>query len=593
VSLGDLNVACAWALVDELTRGGMTHACLSPGSRSTALALALERHPSVQTHVHLDERSSAFYALGIAKATGRPVGVATTSGTAAAELLPAIVEASQSRMPLVLLTADRPPRLRGTGANQTIDQVGLFGKYVRAELEPPLPATPEHEDSWRDAGRSAIRTAAGLPIGPVHLNCPFDEPLVPTEPLASKDANRVDIRGQKPWADLVGPDDVERAARAVSGARGLVVAGGRSWDDLRPVLDLAGSLEWPVVAEPTSLVRVPERSLGAGQHLLGCAAWLDDHRPDVVLHVGAYPTNRGTQHLVAAAPTLLVVDVHHLEPDPDGRASWRLRAQPQDLAKALLGRPFAREGEPILFAHTGEDPPRAEELEARRIAPAPFGWLAEWQGADDRARATIDRTIDAWDEPFEGRVARDVAAAVPDGGVLVAGSSMPIRDLDAFMAPRDGLRVLANRGASGIDGFVSTALGVAAAGAPTVALCGDLTFLHDVGALFWNARRGLDLVLVVVNNDGGTIFGYLPQRDLPEFERLFRTPHGLDFAAMCVAAGVGHTRVEHANDLTPAIQDAASAGGIRVVEVVVDPELDRARHREVQDAVDEALRSLR
>jgi 2-succinyl-5-enolpyruvyl-6-hydroxy-3-cyclohexene-1-carboxylate synthase len=592
VSLGDLNVACARALVDELARGGMAHACLSPGSRSTALALALERHPAVQTHVHLDERSSAFFALGISKATGRPVGVATTSGTAAAELLPAVVEASQSRMPLVLLTADRPPRLRGTGANQTIDQAGLFGRYVREDLEPPLPATSEHPERWRDAGRSAIRAAAGLPIGPVHVNCPFDEPLVPTEPLASKDADRVHVR-QKPWADLVGPDDVERAARALSGARGLVVAGGRSWDDLQPVLDLAGSLAWPVVAEPTSLVRVRERSLAAGQHLLGCAAWLDDHRPDVVLQVGAYPTSRATQRLVAAAPTLIVVDVHHLEPDPDGRASWRLRAQPEDLAKALLGRPFARDDEPILFAHTGDVAPRVEELEARRIAPAPFGWRAEWQGADDRARATIDRTIDAWDQPFEGRVARDVAAAVPKGGVLVVGSSMPIRELDAFMAPRDGLRVLANRGASGIDGFVSTALGVAAAGAPTFAFCGDLTFLYDVGALIWNARRGLDLVLVVVNNGGGTIFGYLPQRDLPEFDRLFRTPHGMDLGAICAAADVGHARIERADDLSTAVHEAASAGGIHVVEVMIDADLDRARHGEVQDAVDEALRSVR
>lgn len=591
MSLGDVNLACAWALVDELAGHGIAHACVSPGSRSTPIALALDRHPAVTTSVHLDERSSSFFALGLAKATGKPVAVLSTSGTATAELFPAVVEASQSRVPLVLLTADRPPRLRGTGANQTIDQIGIFGVYVRACLEPPLPATNDDVSAWAETGRTAVRAAAGLPIGPVQVNCAFDEPLVPTgEPFRRATAYS-DRSFRKPWEGLVLPEDIDRAAEFLSGARGIVVAGGMAWGDLHPVLDLADRLEWPVMAEPTSHARVPEGALAAGPFLIGSEAWLATHAPEVVLHVGAYPTSRTTQSLEASVGTLLVVDVHHPEPDPERRATWRLKAQPEDLGGALIGRPFARDGEPILLAFTGSTIPGGEDPKAARIAPSPLGWRAEWLGADTRARTVIDETLGGWGEPFEGRVARDLAAAIPDGGRLVVGSSMPIRDLDFFMAPRHGLKVLANRGASGIDGFISTALGVAASGAPTYALCGDLTFLHDVGALVWNARRGLDAVVVVLNNGGGTIFGYLPQRSLPEFERLFETPHGVDLGAICAASGAGHTRVERADQLLPAV-DAAAGGGVQVVEVVIDPELDRARHAEVQAAVDETLRSL-
>lgn len=561
MATGDVSLACAMSLVDELAVHGMRHACVSPGSRSTPLALALERHPDVQVHVHLDERSSAFFALGLAKALRRPVAVACTSGTAAAELFPAVIEASQARVPLYLLTADRPPRLRGTGANQTIDQSRLFGSYPRAFIEPPVPSLGADTVVWRKAGREAVVASGGPQPGPVHVNCPFEEPLVPSGesmPMAERELGR-DERPDRDPEPL--PADVDRVAEELSGARGVVVAGSSWWRAPDLITQLAGQLGCPVIAEPTSGVRRPGAALSAGQALIASSGFLERHRPDVVLQVGATPTTRSTQSFVAAAERLIVVDLFHMDPDPEHRAVLRVHADPDRLAEGLT----------------------------RRIEPAPSDWLATWSGLDDRARLAMDDMLDSTDEPTELRVARDLAAAIPSGATLVVGSSMPIRDLDYAMAPRDGLRVLANRGASGIDGFVSTVLGVAATGTPTYALCGDLTLLHDAGSLLWNARRGLDAVFVVPNNDGGAVFSFLPQRSLPEHERLFTTPHGLDLEALCAAAGAGHARITRADELSPAVADAASAGGVHVIEAPSDRERNVIHHAEVQAAVDAAL----
>ena len=558
MNAGDVSLACASALVDELVRGGMRHACVSPGSRSTPIALALARREDVQVHVHLDERASAFFALGIAKATRTPVAVACTSGTAAANFFPAVVEASQARVPLIVLTADRPPRLRGTGANQTIDQVDLYGTYVRLFVDAPVPTTIGDRTAWQEIGRHAISAAFDAPHGPVHVNLPFEEPLTPED--GSTSATGV---GEVARARRIGEmrrADLNRADRAFATERGVILIGSLP-EAPTSVLALGHHLHWPILAEPTSGARSPG-ALRAGQALLSSGAFMEAAmRPDVVLQVGAAPTTRSSQALAKNTGELIVVDDHHPDPDPGGR-SWRLEHDPEDLARSLLDR---------------FDPRVVSE------------WSNRWIAADSMARRTIDDVFDAWVEPFEGRVARDLAAAIPNGGTLVVGSSMPIRDLDYAMAPREGLRVLANRGASGIDGFVSTALGVAASGAPTFALCGDLTLLHDAGSLLWSAQRGLGAVFVVPNNNGGAIFDFLPQRALAEFEELFTTPHGLDLGALCDAAGAGHTRIGRADELIPAVERAAATGGVHVVEVPSDRELNVARHAEVQAAVDAAL----
>jgi 2-succinyl-5-enolpyruvyl-6-hydroxy-3-cyclohexene-1-carboxylate synthase len=558
VSRADGAFRACWWVVDDLVRFGMEHACLSPGSRSTPLALALSRHPHVRLHVHLDERASAFFALGIAKATGRPVAVACTSGTAAAELWPAVVEASTSRQVLVLLTADRPPELRGVGANQTIDQTELYGRYVRASIDAPVPGPRPEERAWHELVLEVTRASMGPPPGPVHLNLPFREPLVPGPlELAASPPSGTE------FAIVAGPEpDETNALRREFGSttRGLILAG--TMRESPPSLpELARLAGWPLLAEPTSGLRVPG-SLAAGQFLISDDRFASTHVPELVVQFGAAPTSRAGLELVRRAGRLVIVDQDHLVADPHRKASWTLHVEAAALVPEVIGG----------FDPAGETP-----------------WLRAWIEADAVARRSVDELLDGWDEPFEGRVARDVAAGLPDGSALVVGSSMPVRDLDAFMAPRTGVGVIGNRGASGIDGFVSTTLGVSAAGTPTTALCGDLTLLHDVGSLLWSARRDHDAVFVVPNNDGGVIFSFLPQRALQELRELFTTPHGLDLGAICDAAGAGHTLVERADDLVPAVGRARDAGGVHVVEVPIDPERNVSRHAEVLQGVGAAL----
>jgi 2-succinyl-5-enolpyruvyl-6-hydroxy-3-cyclohexene-1-carboxylate synthase len=579
MGLGDVSLACAAALVDALVAGGVEHACLSPGSRSTPLALALARDGRLRVHVHLDERSSAFSALGIAKVTGAPAIVGCTSGTAAAELFPAVVEASQSRTPLILVTADRPPALRGTGANQTIVQEDLFGRYARAYVEPPVPGSSQDVAAWRDAGRRALEACLRAPPGPAHLNAPFDEPLVPEGGTVEVPAAREDA-----WAPIRPEPDLGAAGAALdgflaayAGLRGVLTLGALRPPRTLALLSLGTLLGWPVLAEPLSGLRLNAggagRALGAGQFLVGDPAWLDRHRPEVVLQVGARPTTRATEALVAAADALVVLDHEHLDPDPLGRAERRIKVDPERFAAIAWDRASADD----------------------RPAVADPTWLDAWRDADLLAHAAVDRILDGWEESFEGRIARDLASFVPNGAVLAVGSSTPVRDLDVFMAPRRPpriwqpehlIRLLANRGASGIDGFVSTVLGAASAtDAPVYALMGDLTFLHDAGGLLWGARRDVDTVMVVVANGGGQIFSLLPQRDLPEHEALFVTPSGIDIHAVCEAGGAAHRRVETGAAFVPALEGAAKAGGVQVVEVGVDAALGIARRAGLRDAL--------
>ena len=542
---GDIAFACMRELVDELHQGGVDAVCISPGSRSTPLVLAFARHGAFDVRVILDERSAAFFALGRARATGKPAALVCTSGTATANYLPAIVEASMSNVPMIVLTADRPPSLRGTGANQTIDQHQLYGGYVRMFMETGVPRAHAHAAKmWRTLARRAVETAQ---TGPIHINMPFEEPLTPTG--AEVDLGTTD---PKPPQNLTTPSiNVESFRDLLLSERGAIVAG-QIDDDAQAVAALAEHLGWPLIAEPLSGLRVPGDALSAGQALLGDDRFAEQHAPEAVLQFGRTPTSRATQRFVAAAARLGVIGERPA--DPAKAAKQTLSAPEGAAARALIKLVSENDGT----------------------------WLKEWRDADAVARGALDTFLDGEKQPFEIRVARDVAAAVPDGTTLVVASSTPVRDLDFAMAPREGLRVIANRGASGIDGFVSTVLGVASAGSPTVALAGDLSVLHDAAGLLWVARRGEPVIFVVLNNKGGGIFDLLPSAALPENDALFATAHEIDLRALAAAAGIGY---ETGTDLAAFLKEAPTTATLFEVPI------DRARAVKRRKALKKAIAS--
>jgi 2-succinyl-5-enolpyruvyl-6-hydroxy-3-cyclohexene-1-carboxylate synthase len=534
------STALARVVVDELARCGVTEAVLAPGSRSGPLALALHDDEYIRLHVRIDERSAAYLAIGLARGSGRPVAVVCTSGTAAAALHPAVLEADLGRVPLLVLTADRPPELRGTGASQTVDQIGLFGRAVRmfAEVGVAQPVAGQ-VGYWRSLVGRAV--AAAEDGGPVHLNLAFREPLVPDADLSWPES----LDGRADDAPWVSKDRVEPASMPVSELlgqtvpqRGAVVAGDGV---VTPsgVIAMAKHLGWPLFAEPTSNSRLGPNAI-AGYPLLLAEESLAAVPPDVVFTVGRPGLSRSLLSWLGRAGAQVVMDY----PSP----VW---PDPTRTASRVLPRP------PFL------DLPSAE----------PTDWLRTWQRAGRVAAAVLDAEFDAA-RLTEVGVAGVLGAALPAGSLLVCGPSRPIRDVDLTLPARDDITVVANRGVNGIDGVVSTAIGAALAhqracgGGHAVALLGDLTYLYDRnGLLLGPDDPRPDLVLVVVDNDGGGIFGTLPQADLPGFERVFGTPHGLDLCADAAVAGIPATTVTTRAELEAAIKPGP---GLRLVRVPVD-----------------------
>jgi 2-succinyl-5-enolpyruvyl-6-hydroxy-3-cyclohexene-1-carboxylate synthase len=567
----DSTTAFARALVDEWARAGVHEASVAPGSRSAPLALALAADDRIRVHVHLDERSAAFFALGTAKASGSPAVVLCTSGTAAANFHPAVLEASHARTPLIVCTADRPPELRDTGAGQTVDQLDLYGRAVRWFCEVGVPGDhPGAGTSWRSIAARAVAESVGPPAGPVHLNLAFREPLVPTG------APLVDAPGRgdgRPWTSVTrptrAPDDVTVARVATSvraEPRGLIVAGWGSDASAGAVERFAAAAGWPLLADPISGLRQGPHAVSTYEALLRSSGFAEWHRPALVLRLGAAPTSKPlTAWLGPDIPQLLV--------DPD--AAWL------DPARGVAER-LAVDADPLLDALADTLTPPAE----RRSE-----WQDAWRAAEQAARAALDDLLDGWETLFEGRVARDTVDVLPDGATMVVASSMPVRDVEAFARPRAGVRFLANRGVNGIDGFVSTVLGAAAASSgPTVALLGDLCLLHDANGLLRAADRDVDATFVVLDNDGGGIFSFLPQAELPDhFELLFGTPHGVDLAALASVHGLPAQRVEKAGEVIPAVEAAIAAGRVRIVIVPTERGENVRRHRDAWTAVASAV----
>lgn len=551
-----LNLRWAHALIDGMVSAGVGRAVISPGSRSTPLALACVRHPDIQTWVQIDERSAAFFALGLARADGRPTILIGTSGSAPAHWYPAVIEANYSAIPLLLLSADRPPELQACGANQTIDQTHLFGHQVRA-FHPLLP--PHDATELAQAHQLGIRAVADchrpLP-GPVHINIQLREPLVP-DPLALPPP--VARRAAAPYPRTApGGDDLDRLVQTISGTPGIIVCGPEDYphDFAAAVTGLAATLGAPILADPLSGLR-------CGPHaktltLAHYDAWLrrpgfsQHHCPHWVLRFGAFPVSKILADYLQHCPAS-----HHYLVDTYAR--WRDPLHRTD--RAIAADPTAT----------------CTALRTRRLESAPAPWLHDFQ-AVERATAELARHSAC----PEAQVIATCLHQLPDGSTIFSSNSLAIRDLDSFSGCTDKqIRFVANRGVSGIDGNLSTLCGLAAAAHPpgtvTLGLIGDLAFFHDISGLAMAGDR--DVIIVVLNNDGGGIFRQLPQARLAEFEQLWLTPTHLEPQHAAHLYNLPYQRIDHLDDLPDALTSCLRQRGPHIIEVRIDAAASLAAHR--------------
>ena len=620
----DVQAAFCSVLVDEWARAGVTDAIIAPGSRSTPLVMALDRDGRIRVHVVLDERGAGFLGLGLGLATGRPAVVVTTSGTAAVELHPAVVEAAHAGIPLIAATADRPPELHGVGAPQTVDQDGLYGATPRWAVSPGV-ADLAAAANWRPLAARSVAVATGGPDGPgpVHLNLAFRDPLLGTGPAGSPTPAAVAAlppgrAGGGPWHRRTGaaagppphPSVVSWLA-TYSGGRGLVVAGAGAGDP-DTLVAAAQALRWPLLADPRSGCRsVGGPVIAAADALLRIpriAAW----RPEVVVRFGApWASKVLTQWLAGLDPAVaqVLVDPWGRWGDPDRRVEQVIGADPTATAAALLaavGRPLGVEW-PVGVGRAGGvgAGAGAGAVGGSRLADGsePAGavrpdrtWVGQWADAEQAAQGVFDHELAAGGplELSEPGVARAVVAALPENAMLLASSSMPVRDVEWYSAPRRGVTVLSNRGVNGIDGVLSTAIGVALGGVPTVALIGDLAFLYDAGALLWSSGRDLALTIAVVDNNGGGIFSFLPQAGTlaeAEFERYWGTPHRADLTAIARAYGVEVVPCPDRRALDAVLAEVGRPG-VRVAVVPSDRATNVMAHERLNAAVAEAVATI-
>jgi 2-succinyl-5-enolpyruvyl-6-hydroxy-3-cyclohexene-1-carboxylate synthase len=572
------NLAACMTFVDELAACGLRHVCIAPGSRNTPLTLAFASHPSIRIHSLLDERGAAFFALGLAMATGRPAAVLCTSGSAVANFFPAVVEAHMSGVPMLVLTADRPHELRHSGANQTIDQIGFFGGYALWSVDMPLPeATPSDlvVRSWRTTAARALAVTNGVRPGVVHLNFPFRKPLEPAadEPLPTPDSLHRPHTAITRGRIAPGGDDITALTALVAAhPRGALVCGpttmNMGFGDPLPdaVFAFAEAAGYPIFADPLSRLRTENpHVIGAYDVMLGNGG--PPFTPDLVLHIGAVPTSAALTAALAAARPLHRVHIAEsgVWADDDHRTTWLLQAN-----ESIVLRELSR----MLPGRIQKD----------------SGWLTRWQ----RATRVAERSIHAacahdWTDFTAVRTAVDAA---PAEARIFVGNSLAVRHVDEFV-PATTTTLHGSRGASGIDGNVSTALGIAAAdpSRPTIALLGDVTTVHDLNGLLTMQRESItNAQIVIMNNGGGAIFHRLPiARIDPPFTRLWVTPHDTDFAAAAQAFGLSHAYVADADALRARLRD-----GTRIIEVRTDAAADqqarRAARRTIQITLDQAAR---
>jgi len=563
------NTVWARSLLDELARAGLREVIVAPGSRSTPLVMAAAADERLRVRVHLDERACGFFALGVGKATARPAAVVTTSGTAVANLYPAVVEASQAGVPLIVLSADRPHRLRGADANQAIDQVRIFGTYPRAFFELAEPSLDSRAlKHLRGLAARAWASACGHGAGPVHINVPFDKPLEPEEPTVDVRTEHLIAVGGRPEnapivrVEAARPSATDKQLQELIGRMasrsGVIVAGpteeaGCLGPEVRRFAAVTG---FPLLADPLSGAR-----FGPETDILTVAAYdlfLRDEAvrsklvPEFVVRVGASPTSAGLQRWLfqhADVPQLVIDDGPRWK-DHGGTAEMYLTVDPAQ----TLGR-------------------LADAWPSTKVSgvEAPDASVSPWARADAATRDVLARLGDA--ELGEGGIAAAALRGLPDGGAMVVSSSLPIRDVDAFAVPSSaGVRLFGSRGASGIDGVVSTAFGIASQHqrGPTALVIGDVAFLHDQNGLLWSRESDIPLVIVLVDNDGGAIFGMLPIADFePEFTTYFTTPHGIDPSYAAAAHGIACHGVS-IEGVEAAVSSALGAEQTTIIHVRTD-----------------------
>ncbi len=573
--MSDVQATFFATLVDEWVRGGVTDAVVCPGNRSTLLSAVIANDGRLRTHSMVDERSASFFALGLAKATGRPALLWCTSGTATAELHAAVIEAHQGQVPLLVCTADRPVELQHARDWQTIDQSRLYEGTTRWHFDPGV-ADDVMSKSWRSIAARSVAETLYHPIGrgPVHINLPVREPW--KFEIGELPPGRSNSR---PWHSTVpglvqpSPEVVgELASRA--GTEGVIVVG-KVEVEAAAVHACAQALGWPVIPEIRSGCRTSEvTTVGAADDILRSAQFAEAHRPTTVLRLGAPILSKSVAvWLAAAGAEEWLVDQYDTWVGPAPDATHIVRADPTTLCLAI--------SEMLAYETSGKQQDST--------------WLQRWQGAELRAQGALDDALSTGlSEPF---LARSLVAGLPDNSILFAATSMPVRDVEWYGRPRDGLRVLANRGASGMDGIVSTAAGASiASGLPTVLLVGDLTFLYDLNAL-WNlpgASGSIDLTIVVVDNNGGGIFSMLPQLSSLErdvFERFVATPQTVDIAAVTKSFGIPFANVKTAEEFVPSVLSALEKGGLQMVYVKSDRSTNADVHEQVHAAAVAAIES--
>ncbi|MGG3466453.1 2-succinyl-5-enolpyruvyl-6-hydroxy-3-cyclohexene-1-carboxylic-acid synthase [Neobacillus pocheonensis] len=562
------------AFVAELVFSGISDVVVSPGSRSTPMAMVMAEHPELKVHIHVDERSAAFFALGIAKATNRPVAILCTSGTAAANYFPAIVEARYSRVPLIVLTADRPHELREVGAPQAIDQIHLYGHHVKWFAEMALPEKSTEMIRYaRTFCARAVAIASAAPAGPVHLNFPFREPLIPKldEGLfqaSERPEGYVKVRN----GDLSINDGLlkEIAKQLMGKEKGIIVCGNNADQEFATaVTKLSGLLKFPILADPLSQLRSGKHSL---EHIIDAYdTFLRNEdaksflKPDVVIRFGAMP--------VSKALTIFLKENHDIDQFViDGGGGWR---DPATLSTEMI---FCNE---TLFC---------EKLYTYLKTKSTSRYIEKWKKINDLTKENMAHIRDIA-ELNEGGLFYQLADFLPEGATLFVGNSMPIRDIDSFFLNNDkGIKVIANRGANGIDGTVSTALGAALYSQPLYLVLGDLTFFHDLNGLIAAKLYNIDINIILVNNNGGGIFSFLPQAEHPKhFELLFGTALNLEFEhAVRMFNGV-FTKVKDWDQFHLEMKKTKELKGVNVFEIVTNRDRNRDEHRELWRMVSQEI----